>query len=110
MSEAEARRQIDTCLADLHRHLEALGVTVTAIRDEEGCACLEVYDRYARRRRVHVFAQFFWFVWGADHDERGSLFRPAEIAERLARLALGPGWPPDPDPGELTRALRRFLG
>ena len=84
-------------------------MTVTAIRDEEGRACLDVYDRYARRRRVQVFAQFFWFVWGADHDERGSLFRPAEIAERLAHLALGPGWLPEQDPGDLARALRQFL-
>ncbi|MCW2918687.1 MAG: hypothetical protein JWN52_6755 [Actinomycetia bacterium] len=59
MSETEPRIQIETCLAELHQHLTALGVTVTAIRDQDGRACLEVYDRHARCRRVQVFAQFF---------------------------------------------------
>jgi hypothetical protein len=101
--------QIETCLAELQGHLTALGVTATAIRDQEGRACLEVYDRYARRRRVHVFTQFFWFVWGEYPDERGSVFQSAETAERLAHLALGPGWLPEQDLGDLTRALTQFL-
>jgi hypothetical protein len=109
MTETGPRIQIETCLAELHRHLTALGVTVVAIRDQDGRACLEVYDRYARRRRVLVFSQFYWFVWGEDHDERGSLFQPAETAERLAHLALGPGWLPEPDLGDLTQALGRVL-
>jgi hypothetical protein len=109
MSENEPRIQIETCLAELHQHLTALGVTVTAIRDQDDRACLEVYDRYARCRRVQVFTQFFWFVWGEDHDERGSLFQPAETAERLAHLALGPGWLPEQDLDDLTRALSQYL-
>jgi hypothetical protein len=109
MSEAEPRTQIETCLVELQRNLTARGVTVTAIRDQDGKACLEVYDRYARRRRVHVFTQFFWFVWGEDPDERGSVFQPAETAERLAHLALGPGWLPEQDLGDLTRVLDQFL-
>jgi hypothetical protein len=109
MSEAEPRMQIETCLAELQRHLTVLGVTTMAIHDQDDRTCLEVYDRYARRRRVYVFAQFFWFVWGEDPDERSSVFQPAETAERLAHLALGPGWLPEQDLGDLTRALGKFL-
>jgi hypothetical protein len=109
MSDGEPRIQVETCLGELQKELAGLGVTATAIRDDEGRACLEAYDRWGRARRIHVYVQFFWFVWGAGPDERHSVFRAGEAAVRLARTALEQGWPHEDDPADLMRTLRRFL-
>lgn len=96
-------------LAELDSELTALQLKTQLIHDAEGRPCLEVYDRYARPRRVYVLLGFYWFVWGDALDERNSVFHAGETAIRLARLALGPGWPPADPPAGLTEALDRYL-
>jgi hypothetical protein len=110
MSDGEPRIQVETCLAELQRELAGLGVPATTSRDRQGRACLEARDRWGRARRIYVYVQFFWFVWGVHPAERHSVFQVGEAAVRLARLALDEGWPPhEEDHGELARTLEMFL-
>jgi len=101
--------QTQTCLTELAAELAVLGLKTRPLHDEAGRPCLEVYDRYARGRRVYVVEHLYWFMWGDSHDERHSLFNPGETAVRLARLAHGPGWPPDPPPDDLPGIIDRYL-
>jgi len=87
MSGSEPSAQVETCLAQLHRELEKLSVTAIPLRDRYGRGCLEVHDRHGTALRIHVFPELYWFVWGADIEERHSVFRPAESA-RLIVAAL----------------------
>ena len=83
---------------------------MTTVRDQDGRACLEAQDRWGRARRIYVFTQFFWFIWGVHPGERHSVFQVGETAVRLARLARDQGWPPhEADPGELARTLDIYL-
>ena len=109
MSDGEPRIQVETCLAELQHELASLGVPATAARDKAGRACLEAADRWGRARRIYVYVQFFWFIWGVRPGERHSVFQVGEAAVRLARLARHQGWPDDADDGELTRTLDMFL-
>jgi hypothetical protein len=112
MSDGEPRIQVETCLAELRQELASLGVTASAARDPVGRACLEVPDRWGYARRIYVYTQFFWFIWGVHPDERHSVFRVGETAVRLARRARDQGWPrehEDRDLDELTRTLDLFL-
>jgi hypothetical protein len=110
MSAGEPRIQVETCLAELQHELASLGVTATTARDQDGRACLEAKDRWGRARRIYVYVQFFWFIWGANPAERHSVFQVGEAAVRLARLARHQGWPQhEEDHGELTRTLEMFL-
>jgi hypothetical protein len=90
--------QVETCLAELHRELdklsvlEELSVTVLPLRDRYGRECLEVHDRQGAALRIHVFPELFWYVWGADVEERHSVFHPAESA-RLIVAAISEGRP-----------------
>jgi hypothetical protein len=110
MAEGEPRLQVETCLTELQRELAGLGVPATMTRDRAGRACLDARDRWGRSLRVHVYVQFFWFVWGAEPDRRHSVFRVGEAAARLARMALGQGWPYLDDEDDLARALGHFPG
>ncbi len=96
MGATSPNAQIEASLLELKRELTGLGVRSTVVRDREGWACLDAYDRFARRLRVHLFVQSFLFVWGDEFYDRHSMFDPAEAAVRLACLALGPGWPGRP--------------
>lgn len=109
MSDCDPRINVETCLAELHRELAKLGVTVVAMRDQEGRVCLEVYDLQNRRRRVHVVAQFYWFCWGEKHHERYSVFQIDDAAALLAHLALDEGWPQAEGQGDLSQAFTQFL-
>lgn len=109
MSDGEPRIQVKTCLAELQHELASLGVRATAARDQDGRACLEAQDRRGHVRRIYVYVQFFWFIWGPNPAERHSVFQVGEAAERLARLARHQGWPPEEDHGELARTLDMFL-
>jgi hypothetical protein len=112
MSDGEPRIQVETCLAELRQELSSLGVMASAARDPDGRACLEVPDRWGHARRIYVYVQFFWFIWGVHPDERHSVFQVGETAVRLARLARDQGWPrenEDQDLDELTRTLDLFL-
>lgn len=88
MSDNTTSAPVETCLAQLHRELEKLSVTVLPLRDRYGQGCLEVHDRHGAAMRIHVFPQLFWFVWGTDVEERHSVFHPAESA-RLIVAAIG---------------------
>ncbi|MGH3387375.1 MAG: hypothetical protein ACRDOO_00680 [Actinomadura sp.] len=110
MTVDDPRIQVAACLAELSHELESLGVPVTTVRDPDGRACLEAKDRWGRARRIYVFTQFFWFIWGVHPDERHSVFQVGETAVRLARLAGGQGWPShEADLGELARTLDMYL-
>jgi hypothetical protein len=110
MSDGEPRIQIETCLAELQQELASLGVTAAALCEETGRQCLEARDRWGRPMRIYVYAQFYWFMWGAGPDERHSVFRVGETAIRLARVALNQGWPhQEAGQRDLTRTLDRFL-
>jgi hypothetical protein len=106
---SETGSQSDSCLAELAAELTALDLKTRSLNDEDGRPCLEVYDRYARARRVYVVEHFYWFLWGDSRDERHSVFKPGETAIRLARLAHGPGWPPGPPPEDLSKVVNRYL-
>lgn len=109
MAECDPRINVESCLAELYEELVRLGVKATATLDDNQRACLEVHDRHGRSRRIHVHAQFFWFLWGVNHDERHSVFQVPEAAQRIAETVNGPGWPPEP-PGDLPQILGRFAG
>jgi hypothetical protein len=109
MPECEPRIQVETCLAELGEELKALGVQATALRDDEGRACLEAHDRWGRPLRIYVYVQFYWFMWGVNPQERHSVFRIGETAVRLARLAMEEGWPHRVHQEDPTRMLDRFL-
>lgn len=109
MAECDPRLNIESCLAELHEALTRLGVTVAASRDHAGRAGLDVHDHRGGLRRVHVYPQLFWFLWGDGHHERHSVFQVADAARIIADTALGPGWPDAPQ-SDLARILRRYTG
>lgn len=98
---AYAQRAL-TALAD---ELRKRGIPTVLSVTEDDRPGLDVTDSRLQVRRVFVHADFCWFYWGDQADERVTCLRPATAIERIAQAAQD-GWH-EGEQGELRIDLRR---